>query len=480
MNRRAASVANRVPALVLIGALVAGLVVGQRGEARPRPNIPTLAFAVDGPTVPSEGAVSVVWFCSEGSSTTAGRLLETILIANLEREAIDVTVTVMRGSDHSFAVERREIAPLTQARIPVADLAEVDEPGVVVEVLGGRAIVEHELRSADEIAVGPCSRTASRTWYFAGGTTVLGAEEWLTLFNPFGEDAILDVSFITAAGLKRPGATESFAVPRRTRVSLPLHEQLLREEELAIAVEARIGRVVAERTLRFNGSDTRLGTAVSLGVTGAASRWYIPFGDGQAGAAQTLNIANFGKQNARVELQIQLVGSGPLTPETIDVAGQSVQRVELAQRVPLGIPYAIDVRVVEGPDVVVEALGSWAAPAPVPGVASTHGSVTVARRWAFATGRLADSAEAVITAVNVSDRPLTVQLYAYTGGDLDSPRSAPARAIAPGEQAEFRLSEINVRADQVIVIEADGPIVVGRVIFGAGVSMSAGIPEPQA
>ena len=480
MSRRPSPIVTRVPALALVGLLVAALVVAERDASRIRPEIPTLASAVDGPTVPSEDAVSVVWFCSEGTSVSTGRLLETVLIANLEREPIDVTVTVMRGSGHSFAIEQRQIAALAQERISVADIAEVEEPGVVVEVLGGRAIVEHELHAADDVAVGPCARAAAREWYFAGGTTVRGAEEWLTLFNPFGEDAIVDVTFLTASGRNAPGATDSLAVPRRTRISLPLHEQLLREEELAIAVRARIGRVVAERTLRFDGTDVRRGTAVSLGVTGAASQWRIPLGDAQAGATQTLSIANFGHRSAEVELRIELAGDIQLEPETLDVAGQSVQRVDLAQRVPLGTAYAIDVRVVRGSDVVVETLGTWAAPATPVGVATMHGSVTTARRWAFAAGRSDDSTEAVISAINVSDRPLTVQLYAYTGGDPNSPASAPARALAPGERAEFRLSEIGFRADQVIVVEADGPIVVGRLILGLGVSMSAGVPDPGA
>lgn len=481
MSPRPSSAGARVPAVALVVLLAAGLVVVERGASRTRPDIPTLASAVDGPTVPSEDAVSVVWFCSEGSSVSTGRVLETVLIANLEREPIDVTVSVMRGSGQSFAVEQRQIAALAQERIPVADIAEVEEPGVVVEVLGGRAIVEHELRAADDVAIGPCARAAAREWYFAGGTTVRGAEEWLTLLNPFGEDAIVDVTFLTASGRNAPGATESLAVPRRTRISLPLHDQLLREEELAISVHARIGRVVAERTLRFDGTaDVRRGTAVSLGVTGPASQWWIPVGDGQAGAAQTLSIANFGHRSAEVELRIEIAGDAQLEPETLDVAGQSVQRVDLAQRVPLGTAYAIDVRVVRGPGVVVETLGTWAAPATVIGVATMPGSVTTARRWAFAAARSDDSTEAVISALNVSDRPLTVQLYAYTAGDPNSPASAPARALAPGERAEFRLSEIGFGADQVIVVEADGPIVVGRLILGLGVSMSAGVPDPGA
>jgi hypothetical protein len=480
VNRRAGGAVARIPALALVGLLAAGLVVAEGGASRTRPRIPTLASAVDGPIVPAADAVSVVWFCSEGSALDTGRALETILIANLELEPIEVTITVMRGADHSFAVEQRQIAPLAQERVAVADLAEVEEPGVVVEVLGGRAVVEHELRSASDIAIGPCARASSGDWYFAAGTTVRGAEEWLTLFNPFGEDAIVDVEFLTAAGRSAPGATEALAVPRRSRISVPVHEHVLREEAVAIGVHTRIGRVVAERTLRFDGTDGRAGVAVSLGVTDAARRWRIPVTDGQVGSAQGLSIANFTHASAQVEISIELPGETEVEPQTIDVAGQSVERIDFAQRVPAGTTYAIDVRVTRGAPVVVETFGSWVAPAPFIGVATMHGSVTTARRWAMATGRLDDTTEAVISAVNVSGRPVTVQLYVYTAGDPNSPVSTPARALEPGQRGEFRFTEIQWRADQVIVVQADGPIVVGRLVLGAGASMSAAIPDPEA
>ncbi|MEX0947507.1 MAG: DUF5719 family protein [Acidimicrobiia bacterium] len=478
MSRRPSRPVPRIPALVLVALLAVGVVVAERGSSRTLPSFPTLTSAIDGPTVPGDDAVSVAWFCSEGSSTETGRATETILIANLATRPVDATVTVLRGPDHTPAVEHRQIPPLAQERVPVADLAEDDDPGVVVEVLGGPAIVEHELRANNDVAVGPCARAAARDWFFAGGTTVLGAQEWLTLFNPFGEDAIVDVSFLTTSGEESPGATESLAVPRRSRVSVAVHEQVLREEELAIAVHARIGRIVAERSLKFDGIDIRRGFAASLGVTGAALRWSFPVGDGQSGVTQSISIANFAATAAQVDVRVVVDGETALEPESVDVPGESVERVDLINRVPVGSTYTVDVRVTRGAPVVVEAFGTWAVPAVVTGVASTHGSATVARRWAFAVGRPDDASEAVISAVNVTNRPLTVQLYAYTAGDPNSPVSAPARAVGPGERAEFRLSEIGIRPDQVIVIEADGLIVVGRLILGAGISMSSGIPDP--
>jgi hypothetical protein len=468
---------HRIPALVLVGVLIAGLVVLERGTSPTRSTIPHRASAADGPTVPSNDAVSVSWFCAEGTSIQEGRADETVLIANLAPHPIEATITVMRGANHSFAVDRRSIDALAQARVVVSDLAEAEEPGVVVEILGGPAIVEHELRGNGDVAVGPCARSASREWFFAAGSTARGAQEWLTLFNPFGQDAIVDVSFLTATRREEPLATQSLAVPRHSRISIPVHEQLLREDRLATEVHANIGRVVAERTLLFDGTDTRKGLAVSLGVNRAAARWRLANGDAHSGTAQSIAIANFSGHSSQVDVSVTLDGESALEPQRVNVSSESVERVELGDRVPVGGSYTIDVRVDNGAPVVVEAFGTWAAPSPVTGIATTTGSVTAARRWALAEGRPDDASDAVISAINVTSRPITVQLYAYTAGDPNSPASAPARAVGPGERAEFKLSEIGIRPDQVIVIAADGLIVVGRLILGGGTSMSPGVPD---
>jgi hypothetical protein len=71
---------------------------------------------------------------------------------------------------------------------------------------------------------------------------------------------------------------------------------------------------------------------------------------------------------------------------------------------------------------------------------------------------------------------VTVQIYAYTNGDANSPASAPAEAVPAGERVAFSLGERGIQPDQVIVVEADGPIVVGREIVGPGGSIAPGVP----
>ncbi len=48
--------------------------------------------------------------------------------------------------------------------------------------------------------------------------------------------------------------------------------------------------------------------------------------------------------------------------------------------------------------------------------------------------------------------------------------------MAPGTSVRFDLDEWGIDPDQVLVVSADGPIVVGRETYAGGVSLALGIP----
>jgi hypothetical protein len=151
--------------------------------------------------------------------------------------------------------------------------------------------------------------------------------------------------------------------------------------------------------------------------------------------------------------------------------------LDTSEVVPVDTGYSVSVRVARGSPVVAEVYGTWVAPSEVGGVALAPAVTAGARRWAFSVGRLDRLGQAFLSAVNLSGRPITVQMYAYTEGDPNSPASAPAEAVPPGERAVFGVRERDIAADQVIVITADGPIVAGRDIEGNGASLSLGVPD---
>ncbi len=297
------------------------------------------------------------------------------------------------------------------------------------------------------------------------------------MFNPFGDDAVVDLTFLTPDGVQAPGDGQAIDVPRRSRVSIAVHDLVLRQSPLAVQVHARSGRIVAEQSLRFDGTDGRFGLTTALGSTGFASRWRIPNGVGDAGTTANLAIANFANRGTKVDVGVTLDGSRSLPRQRVSVPSMGVIQVALSPRVPPGTGYSVTVNGDRRTPVVAELIEQWAPPATVAGVATTFGSTAQASRWAFAAGRVDDTGDAQLVAYNPTKRSLTVELLAYTGGDPKSPSSAIAQTVGRGKRVVFDLPQNAIRADQVLVLKANGLIVAGRVILGPSPVLSGGLPE---
>lgn len=476
----------RLPiAIAIAGALAAAAVIDQGRPDRPAA---APASAVRVPAIPSADALSVSWYCAEGTATVGGRADETILVANVGDEDAEAVMTVHTGSDGRVARERMEIPARGQVEVQLADVVEEPEelapnatlvgPGVVVEAFGGQVVVEHIISRDDDLAMGPCSRTASSEWYFAGGTTVRGTEMTLALFNPFGDDAIVDLTYLTDTGVQTPEPAQALVVPRRSRVAVLVHEQVRRQPQVATLVRARTGRVVAEQSLAFDGSEGPPGVTLSLGSTAPGRTWSLPFGATGEGRAQTVTAANFSDVDTEVEVAMLLDDNETIEPEVVPVAGRSVVTVDVAALIPVGSLYAVEVRALGNAPVVVEELSTSVVESEG-GAALESGIPAPARRWAFAgAGETGESteADAVLSVFNPGRDPVTVRLLAYTSGDLDPPRRAPEQAVAPGERTSFTLSELDIESDQVLVMEADGPVFAERVLVTeTGRSLAPGI-----
>ncbi len=461
---------RRVPVLVAVGAGVVGIVAASQAGSAFHPSVRASTAPVAGPTLPPANAISTTWFCSEGTSVTGGRADEAVLAANLGPRPLPATVTVLAATGPS-ASQRYTIPVAGQQVVPVSALRTAAEPGVSVETLGGSSLAEHELVHGSQTALGPCARQAAPDWYFSGGDTGVGASDWLTLFNPFGDDAIVDVTFLTSQGVEAPGSAQAVEVPRRSRITLPLHQIVPDHDSLAFHVHARTGRVVAEQSLTFDGTNGVTGIAPSLGATGTASLWRIPTGDAEAGTTAAVVIANFANAGTRADVQV-----------TLDNASAPVQHVTVPSMGVASVPltnvgtsggYAVTVRSPRSGPVVSQLLEIWGPPSPVAGVTDTLGSTTTATRWAFAAGRIASTGDAQIVALNPGRRHVTVRLLAGAGGALHTVETA---SVAPGKRAVFSLVTAGVGPDEPLEVRASGPVVAGRLVVGPSPSASVGVP----
>jgi hypothetical protein len=480
-RRRGGRRIRRGPILFVVVAALVAAVVAQQDE--PSPSVASTASraAHAGLGVPAADVASSAWYCAAGTSTTDGDATETVVIASLARTDIEATITVMPGGDDEPAQDTMRLAPGEQVSVPVADVLATAEPGVVVET-GGPAAVSHVLEHGDDVAVESCTRTAAADWYFASGTTVEGSQHDLLLFNPFGADAIVDVSFVTDTGAQEPAALQAMVVPRRSRVTVPVQDSVLRQARVAAHVHARTGRIVAEQTQTFDDvavdGVARDGIALSAGATAPATVWRIPAGSTRDAGRVQLALANFSRENARVDVKAIVADGQDVPAQTLRVGGQDVVLVDVTTRVPLDRELAVTVtaRAVDGRrvPVVAEILATWPSTSASAGLGGTVGSTLQATRWVVPVPDV--DAPTTITIFNPGPHPVTAAVLA---ADLVDRRvgatSEPERAIAPGEAKTVQLAAGRAAP---MVVTADHPVVVGATVLGdAGAAVTEALPD---
>ena len=271
---------------------------------------------------------------------------ETVVIASLARTDVEATITVMPGGDATPATDTMRLAPGEQVSVPVADVLATAEPGVVVETVGGAAAVSHVLEHGDDVAMEACTRSAAADWYFASGTTVDESQHDLLLFNPFGDDAIVDVSFVTDTGVQEPGR----AAGARGAAPVAHHHPRagLRAPPARASRRTCTRAPVASSPSRRRRSTTspstarsRDGIALSAGATAPSSVWRIPAGSTRDGGRVQLALANFSSDDSRVDVKAVLDGEGELQAQTVRVPAQGVTMVDVTTRVPIDTDVAV-------------------------------------------------------------------------------------------------------------------------------------------
>jgi hypothetical protein len=410
---------------------------------------------------------STTWYCAEGTANPGGRADEELVVGNVGAAPLQAVVTVDGGSDVAPVARPYTVAPGRVVRVHVADLAPIADPGVVVETRGGRAVVEHTLARADDTAMGPCAREPTTEARFAAGTTSKNSELWLALFNPFPDDAIVDVEAVTDTGRRAPGRLQGIVVPRLTRVSVPIHESVPRVNTVATQVSVRRGRVIVEQSQFLDGSDQRRGLALSLGSE-LASQWRFPIGISGSGRQERLVLANPSGRDADVRISFALDAAAAVEPVRLVLPATSVVSPDLS-RVPADIPYSMTVR--SSTPIVAEDVAASGAPqaASVRGIATDPGLDAGARTWAVAPSRLAARSGDALAVVSADGRPHRVRVIVQ---EADGPRELVAAPVPGTGRAVIDLAKVTRRPNLALLLVADGPVVVERESSAPGLTRS--------
>ncbi|MFN2607030.1 MAG: DUF5719 family protein [Acidimicrobiales bacterium] len=466
--------------LVVVAVIVLVLAGGGLLDRRGRP-ASRVATSPPVPMAAAAAAGSSAWYCTGATAAKDGGADGNVIVANAGSRALAGVVTVYPDAGDP----RRQpvaVGPRSRQVVHLADVVSSKYASALVELDGGDAVVE----LADGGPLGetatPCASAASTSWYFAEGVTTKDATETIFLFNPFPDDAVVDMVFGTEDGQVTPQALTGVSVRGGGMTGVNVGDFVQRREQVTAAVTARAGRLVAARLQSFDGSGPsgRKGMALLLGAAAPGDLWYLPEGLVADGVTERYQVFNPSGREARVELDLALE-KGVAEPLllTVPATGRVTVSANDEARIPKSVPHAVTARSLNGVGVVVERDMEFAAASHRSGLTESLGARVTARRWALGSGSSDDNEEEDVVVQNPGTVAAHVSLAVLSDGTDLTNDALQGLEVAPGQRRAIRLGDTVKLAVTPVVVTADQPVVVERVLAslkGAGVSASIGIP----
>jgi len=223
---------NRWPPILFVLAMLAVLVVVDRGT--PEPTVQDVQARIQRELVPRDterpwaDATGCTWYCPAGFATPDTATDHLVIITNVSDDDVEGTLTIFPAlldtagntvelrDDLSRRAQPIEIAAGSQSTIELGPLVASLDPALatsggafvaaMVDVEGTGITVDHTVVAFQGRDVSPCATSAAENWWFASGTTTADVTYQLYLLNPFPDDAVVDVDFVTDAGTRTPFA----------------------------------------------------------------------------------------------------------------------------------------------------------------------------------------------------------------------------------------------------------------------------------
>jgi hypothetical protein len=476
-------VRSRLALLVVVGALLAGMVVLARSPVEPAR--PSAAATVVGPVLAPPAAPGPVWMCAAGTAATPTPAVHEVVVANPTDETISVTMSEFGAPDTEPTTSTAEVPARS-----VSVLTPATSAAVTVEATRTGVVVSHRLSAEGLTDEAPCATSASGEWYFPGADTrtQLGSVAQLHLFNPFPTDVSLDVTVVSADGVRVPTALNGMVVAGRSVKVVNLGEIVQRRDQFAMAVATRpgAGKLVAELTQITAAPD-------GLRLTPGADRrsTQLVFADGQTGAGLSERYVVFNPGQTPAAVLIAVVPHAvdrDLLPEPfeLEVPARRFVVVDLSEetRVPLDVPHWVQVESLGGRGIAAQRLVAVTAAGNPYGVnsgtAGSTGASAGATRWVVPWADRSPNAVSALSLVNPSrDTIARVEIRAFGGGVLDEGDAVREVELAPGGGAAVDLGASG-EVPRGLVVSSSAPVLVERRLAGSSkvdIEVIPGVPD---
>jgi len=347
-------------------------------------------------------------------------------------------------------------------------VVDVVDPADVVG-LGGSVYAGATIVSSKPVAgagAARCSRTAASRWYFGEGSSLLGFDERLLIYNPFPDEAVVRVVFFTPVGESAKANLADVGVPAGEWRVVRVNDFILRQRTLAASVEAVRGRVVAWRAATVK-AERASSLQLSLGSPTAGDIWYLPAGAVGEGVSERIAVLNPSEEEAVVTVQLVTDDKTIQPPKLVDLAipARSSRSISLARSVTgrqndVGGVGAI-VRSTSGADIVVEGTVSYDTRL-LKGVASEMGMQKPETDWLLGPAAFASETDEVVL-LNPGGEAASVSIELWFS-DREPLRAASLQdlEVGAGTRTRVQLQKLTQGQPVVAVVASDVPIVTGR------------------
>jgi hypothetical protein len=464
-----------VPLAVVVGLVAAGLALDDRVGPPEPPGVDRGSDeGVLMPVAAPDTALRSTWYCAGGTAAPDGDAAHRVVVLNASDRDLSGTVTVYPGQVHPLADGAPELPEPVEVPLEIGahqqegvDLGEVIEApyaAALVEMDGGEVVVEHEVTGPAGRDASPCSSAASSTWFFADGTTVQGAQETLAIFNPFPDDAVVDITFATDDGRREPEDYDGLVVPSGQVVAADVTATVTVREHVSASVTARTGRVVTDRLQSFDGTNGAEGLTVTLGAPEPTLGWAWSAGVIGGGVSERYTIYNPTDERAEVSLEVQPDDESiTIEPFELTIPPRSfgiVDDEQLRQR--LGeetIAHGTVLRSSNVVPVVAERRTGGSPESSRPGVDLTLGVPRLSTEVVVVTAAQDGSIDDFISVFNPSGASITVTVQALTDGGLQ--QVGDVLTVEPLQRGTFAPSDLGERGTP-LVVQLSAPAVVER------------------
>jgi hypothetical protein len=467
-----------IVALVVVVAV--GLAIGNGSGAAPE-HLAVSSAATNAATLASS---NTVWFCPGVPPKAYPESAANVTFSNIGDSVADVEVTDLADNGKPAHVHLGVAARSTFTR----PRAMFGGPGALtIETFGGRVLVEEGVAAAKAFESTPCATRTSQHWYFAAGSTPRGVQQWLVITNPYASDAKVDVTIRTSSGVRKPEDLQAMDIARRSRTVVAVHDYAVRQDRVAVEVDAEIGSVVASQVSVFTTDAGSPGVAQTIGSPAAASEWILPGGDARPGASTYVAVANVGDDTAQVDVQpTDERRKATLAPVILTVAQDAVVWVQLgkcsgpAARSCISIPdntlYMLDVHAEHNISIVAQTFSRFDLTSGGVGTTTAVGAIAPARAYAFGRSDPPGAVSTTFSVFNPGDIAASVDLTTTSDGTVND-AAAQHVVIAPGGQQTLTL-RLNVRRraipDAAVSLTSNQPVFVARSIVVADEASTSG------